>query len=129
MLSLHYERRCARVVKIYVPQRAFQGLGAGAIIPTSLSQFSRSVGAAVGVAGMGALMTRQPTGVSIPGGAEAIAASGVMLTGVARLQFAAALHSVFLVCAALAAASFAVALFLPPVDFSPGLAPAPAAGE
>jgi EmrB/QacA subfamily drug resistance transporter len=98
-------------------------------IATSLSQFARSVGAAVGVAAMGALLTRQLTGVSMPGGAESVAASGVMLTGEARLQFAAALHYVFVAGTALAGASFAATLFLPPVNFSPGLARATGAGE
>ena len=45
-------------------------------LATSLNSFSRSIGAAVGIAAMGALMTRQLTGVSLPGGAEALAASG-----------------------------------------------------
>jgi EmrB/QacA subfamily drug resistance transporter len=90
-------------------------------IATSLNQFSRSVGAAVGIAAMGALMARQLTGVSVPGSAEALAATGVMLTGTARLQFASALHSVFVAGAGLAAASFVATLFLPPVDFSRGV--------
>lgn len=88
---------------------------------TSLSQFSRSIGAAVGVAGMGALMTRQLAGVSIQGGAEALAASGAMLTGAARLQFASALHDVFTAGAVLAGSSFVATFFLPPVDFSSGV--------
>lgn len=96
-------------------------------IATSLNQFSRSIGAAVGIAAMGALMTRQLTGLSLPGGAEALAATGVMLTGAARLQFAAALHQVFVAGAVIAGASFVATLFLPPVDFSRGV-PA-AAGE
>jgi EmrB/QacA subfamily drug resistance transporter len=96
-------------------------------LATSLNQFSRSVGAAVGVAIMGALMTRQLTGVSIPGGIESLAATGAMLSGPARLQFAAALHHVFMAGTVLAAASFLATLFLPPVDFSSGV-PA-AAGE
>ena len=91
-------------------------------IATSLSQFFRSVGAAVGVAGMGSLMARQLTGITVPGGAEAIAASGVLLTGAARLQFAAALHTVFVAGAVLAGASLAASFFLPPVDFSHGVA-------
>ncbi|OFW15085.1 MAG: hypothetical protein A3H29_08840, partial [Acidobacteria bacterium RIFCSPLOWO2_02_FULL_67_21] len=65
-------------------------------LATSLNQFSRSIGAAVGIAAMGALMTRQLTGVSIPGGVEGLAATGAMLTGPLRLQFATALHHVFL---------------------------------
>jgi EmrB/QacA subfamily drug resistance transporter len=96
-------------------------------LATSLNQFSRSVGAAVGIAAMGALMTRQLTGVSLPGGADALAATGVMLTGAARLQFAAALHQVFVAGAVIAGASFIATLFLPPVDFSRGVAAA--AGE
>ena len=90
-------------------------------LATSLNQFSRSVGAAVGIASMGALMTRQLSGLSIPGGAEALAASGAILTGAARLQFAAALHSVFLAGTVLAGASLLATLFLPPVDFSSGV--------
>jgi hypothetical protein len=96
-------------------------------IATSLNQFSRSVGAAVGIAAMGALMARQLAGVAMPGGAEALAATGVMLTGAARLQFASALHYVFVAGAALAATSIVATLFLPPVDFSRGVGAA--AGE
>jgi EmrB/QacA subfamily drug resistance transporter len=96
-------------------------------LATSLNQFSRSVGAAVGVAAMGALMTRQLAGMSIPGGVESLAATGAMLTGPARLQFATALHHVFVAGSVLAGGSLVAALFLPPVDFSSGV-PA-AAGE
>jgi len=96
-------------------------------LATSLNQFSRSVGAAVGVAAMGALMTRQLAGVSIPGGVEALAATGAILSGPARLQFAAALHHVFMAGTVLAGTSLLATLFLPPVDFSSGV-PA-AAGE
>ena len=91
-------------------------------LATSLNQFSRSVGAAVGVAAMGALMARQLTGVSTPGGIESLAATGSMLTGAARLQFAAALHQVFVAGTVLAGASLVATLFLPAVDFSPRLA-------
>ena len=96
-------------------------------LATSLNQFSRSVGAAVGIAAMGALMTRHLAGVSIPGGVEAVATTGTILTGAARLQFAAALHQVFIAGTVLAAASLVATLFLPPVDFSAGVADA--AGE
>ena len=90
-------------------------------LATSLNQFSRSVGAAVGIAAMGALMTRQLSGVAIPGGIEGLAATGAMLTGPARLQFATALHDVFIAGAVLAAASLVATLFLPAVDFSGGV--------
>ncbi|MBI4886793.1 MAG: MFS transporter [Acidobacteria bacterium] len=92
-------------------------------LATSLNQFSRSVGAAVGVAIMGALLTRRLPGISTPGGVEALAATGAMLTGAARVQFAAALHQVFVTGAALAPGSIVATLFLPPVDFSDGVAP------
>jgi predicted MFS family arabinose efflux permease len=90
-------------------------------IATSLNQFSRSVGAAVGVSAMGALMTRQLSGVAA-GGVEAMVATGAMLTGAARLQFASALHSVFVAGAALAGMSVAATFLLPPVNFSRGVA-------
>jgi predicted MFS family arabinose efflux permease len=90
-------------------------------LATSLNQFSRSVGAAVGIAAMGALMTRQLTGVSIPGGVESLAATGAILTGPARVQFATALHDVFVAGTVLAGGSFLATLFLPPVDFSSGV--------
>jgi EmrB/QacA subfamily drug resistance transporter len=102
-------------------QRSHLGLA------TSLQQFSRSVGGAVGVAGMGALVTRGLSGLAIPGGAEAIAAGGTLLAGPVRLQFASALHQVFVAGAVLAGAALLATFFLPPVDFGRGV-PA-AAGE
>ena len=94
-------------------------------LATSLSQFSRSIGAAVGIAAMGALMARQLAGLSLPGGAQALATSGAMLTGAVRLQFAAAgggaLHNVFIAGAVAAAASLVATSFLPPVDLSAGV--------
>jgi Na+/melibiose symporter-like transporter len=87
-------------------------------LATSLNQFSRSVGAAVGIAAMGALLARGLSGISIPGGAEAIAAGGTILTGAARLQFATALNHVFIAGAVLAATSLVATLFLPAVDFA-----------
>jgi hypothetical protein len=99
-------------------------------IATSLNQFSRSVGAAVGVAGMGALMTRRLAGVALPDSVaslESLAATGATLTGVVRLEFAAALHEVFVAGAVLAAASLLATFFLPPVSFAGGVPPA--AGE
>jgi MFS family permease len=88
-------------------------------IATSLNQFSRSIGAAVGVAAMGALMTRGLSGAQLPGGVDIIASSASLkLTGAAREQFAGALHQVFLAGAFTAGAAFLLALFLPAVDFS-----------
>jgi predicted MFS family arabinose efflux permease len=87
-------------------------------LATSLQQFSRSVGAAVGVAGMGALLTRALANVSIPGGPEALSSAGVILSADVRLQFAAALHQVFLAGAVLAGAALVATFFLPAVELS-----------
>lgn len=88
-------------------------------IATSLNQFSRSIGAAVGVAAMGALMTRSLAGTQLPGGVDLMApAVALKLSSAAREQFAAALHQVFVGGAVTAGAAFVLALFLPPVDFS-----------
>ena len=80
-------------------------------LATSLQQFSRSVGAAIGVAGMGALLTRGLAGLALPGGIGSLGA-GTALTGAARLQFAAALPG----------ASLIAAFFLPALEFSSGVA-------
>jgi MFS family permease len=95
-------------------------------IATSLNQFSRSIGAAIGTAAMGALLTRALSGMPLaPGGT--LGASAVALTGPARLQVAAALHQVFLAGAATAVLALIVTCFLPHVNLSRGVAPA--AGE
>jgi hypothetical protein len=47
-----------------------------------------------------------------------------MLTGAARLQFAGALHEVFVAGTGLAAASLVATLFLPPVNFGGEVSPA-----
>ena len=76
---------------------------------------------------MGALLTRGLAGVEVPGGVESLTATGAMLTGAARVQFAAALHEVFVGCAVLSGASLVATAFLPPVDF--GLSVTAAEGE
>jgi EmrB/QacA subfamily drug resistance transporter len=88
-------------------------------LATSLNQFSRSIGAAVGVAGMGAIMTRTLTGFALPGGAEGLTAAGTMaLSAPVRDQFAIGLHRVFLAGLIVSAAGFIATLFLPPVHFT-----------
>ena len=96
-------------------------------IATSLNQFSRSIGAAVGVAAMGAILSRSLVGISLPGGSDAFAAAGVSLSPAARAQFAAALHRVFLAGAVVSAAGLFATLFLPSVSFARGVPDA--AGE
>jgi len=94
-------------------------------IATSLNQFSRSIGAAIGVAAMGAIMTRGLAGVQLPGGAGALGGSAALaLSGPARLQVAGALHQVFLAGTATALLALIVTLFLPHVTFE---RPVPAA--
>ena len=58
-------------------------------LATSLNQFSRSVGAVVGVAAMGAMLARGLSGFDMPGGVQAMSADTLRLEGPARLQFAA----------------------------------------
>jgi MFS family permease len=96
-------------------------------LATSLNQFSRSVGAAVGVAAMGAILARSLAGVDLPGGAHALSGGTLRLEGAARAQFAHALDRVFAAGGVMSAIGLVVSFFLPPVDFSRGV-PA-AAGE
>jgi EmrB/QacA subfamily drug resistance transporter len=97
-------------------------------IATSLNQFSRSIGAAVGVAAMGAILARSMAGVSMPDGVEGLAASGAMaLPGPIRAQFATALHRVFISGAVVSALGLLGTFFLPAVSFAKGNEPA--AGE
>jgi EmrB/QacA subfamily drug resistance transporter len=85
-------------------------------LATSLNQFARSIGAAVGVAAMGAIMTRTLTGVALPGGG--LSAGTMALTEPIRDQFALGLHRVFLAGLLVSAAGLAATLFLPPVHFT-----------
>lgn len=88
-------------------------------LATSLNQFSRSIGAAVGVSAMGAIMARTLAGVALPGGAEGMTASGTMaLTEPMRELFASGLHRVFVTGLVVSATGFVASLFLPPVHFS-----------
>src|SRR5262245_36034333 len=87
-------------------------------LATSLNQFSRSVGAAVGVSAMGAIMARTLAGATLPGGAEGITAAGTMaLSPQLRELFASGLHNVFLAGLVVSATGFVSTLFLPPVHF------------
>ena len=87
-------------------------------IATSLNQFSRSIGAAVGVAAMGALLARSLGGAELPGGIDLFnTSSPVILSGEAREHFAAALHQVFIAGAVTAGAAFVLALLLPAIKF------------
>jgi MFS family permease len=90
-------------------------------LATSLNQFSRSVGAVVGVAAMGAMLARGLTGFDMPGGVQAMSAGALRLEGPARLQFAHALSRVFAVGGIMSAIGLVVAFFLPRVDFSRGV--------
>ena len=96
-------------------------------IATALNQFSRSIGAAIGVAAMGAILARGLAGVNLAGGADALAAGSSALSGAERAQFATALQRVFMSGALVSTAGLIATLFLPSIDFGRGV-PA-AAGE
>jgi EmrB/QacA subfamily drug resistance transporter len=85
-------------------------------IATSLNQFSRSIGAAIGVAAMGAILARSLTGVTLPGGGDVFAATGAMLTPAVRAQFATALHRVFIAGAVVSAGGLLATFFLPSIS-------------
>jgi len=86
-------------------------------IATSLNQFARSIGAAIGVAAMGAIMSRSIAGVALPGEGSLGAATAMSLSPELRMQFAIALHRVFLAGTAVSAAGLLASLFLPHLAF------------
>ena len=90
-------------------------------LATSLNQFSRSVGAAIGVAAMGAILARSLSGLDLPGGMQAMPSGAIHLEGAARAQFAYALNRVFAAGGVMSAIALAVSFVLPPVDFSRGV--------
>jgi EmrB/QacA subfamily drug resistance transporter len=96
-------------------------------LATSMNQFARSIGAAAGVAIMGALLTRSMTGLDLPGTAHGFAAGSLKLEGVARSQLAAALQEVFALGTGMTLLGLAACALLPRVDFTRGVTPG--AGE
>jgi hypothetical protein len=95
-------------------------------IATSLNQFARSVGSAIGVAIMGALLAR---GLTAGAGTDIhnVAASVSRLDGAARVQFAGALARVFTAGAVMSVVTLIASLFLPHVSLTHEVAPG--AGE
>jgi EmrB/QacA subfamily drug resistance transporter len=91
-------------------------------LATSLNQFSRSIGAAVGVAIMGALLARSMSGLNLPEGAHGFAAGALKLEGPARVHLAGALQQVFALGAAMTVLALIACIFLPLVDFSTAMA-------
>jgi predicted MFS family arabinose efflux permease len=87
-------------------------------IATSLNQFARSIGAAIGVAAMGAIMARSIAGQSLPGEGLA-AATSMSLSPELRMQFAVALHRVFVAGTVVSIGGLVASLFLPHLDFKP----------
>jgi EmrB/QacA subfamily drug resistance transporter len=87
---------------------------------TSLNQFSRSVGAAVGVALMGAILSRGLAGLP-DGAAASLNAGTINLEGAARAQFAHALGRVFASGGVMSGIALLASFVLPPVDFSRGV--------
>jgi MFS family permease len=86
-------------------------------IATSLNQFARSIGAAIGVAAMGAIMSRGLAGVPLPSVDSLSGSSAMALTPETREQFAWALHRVFLAGGLVSAAALIASFFLPHLRF------------
>jgi EmrB/QacA subfamily drug resistance transporter len=87
-------------------------------IATSLNQFARSIGAAIGVAAMGAILSRSVAGAALPGGEGSLAqATSMTLSPELQAQMAHALHLVFLAGAIVSTAALVATFFLPEVDF------------
>jgi EmrB/QacA subfamily drug resistance transporter len=86
-------------------------------IATSLNQFARSIGAAIGVAAMGAIMARSIASAALPGEGSVAGAASTILSPELRTQFAVALHRVFVAGTAVSATGLVASLFLPHLDF------------
>ena len=95
-------------------------------LATSLNQFARSIGAAVGVAAMGAILARGLVGVSIPTGVHGLPSSALQLDAATRAQFAQALSRVFAAGGVMSAIGLAASFALPSVDFTREVVPAEA---
>jgi EmrB/QacA subfamily drug resistance transporter len=93
-------------------------------LATSLNQFSRSVGAAVGVATMGAILARHLSGISLAAGAHGLPSAVLSLEAPARAQFALALGKVFAAGGVMSAIGLAASFALPPVRFASGISTA-----
>ena len=92
-------------------------------LATSLNQFSRSIGAAVGVAAMGAILARGLVGLNIPTGMQGVPAAALQLDAAARAQFAHALTRVFAAGGVMSAIGLVASFALPPVDFARNVDP------
>jgi MFS family permease len=87
-------------------------------LATSLNQFSRSIGATVGVALMGMILARSLAGTELSSAVEGLTAGTLRLDEAARAQLAAALDHVFAAGAVMSGVGLVAALFLPPVALS-----------
>jgi hypothetical protein len=90
-------------------------------VATSLNQFARSVGAAIGVAVMGAIFARSLSNLNLPGGVQGMTSAGIQLDAAGRAQFAHALNRVFAAGAVMSAVGLVASFFLPPVNFARGV--------
>ena len=96
-------------------------------IATSLNQFSRSIGAAIGVGRDGRDPDAAPRRRALRRRRRRVRRLGASRSPVRRaLQFAAALHHVFLAGGVTAVLALIVTFFLPAVNFSRGVTAAPA---
>ena len=92
-------------------------------IATALNQFSRSIGAAIGVAAMGAVLARALHGVPIPRGGEGV--GGADGAAPVRRSCARSSRSRCTTCSSpariVSAAGLLATLFLPSIDFARGV--------
>jgi EmrB/QacA subfamily drug resistance transporter len=93
-------------------------------LATSFNQFSRSVGAAIGVAAMGAMLARNLSGIPLTAGDHGLPSAVVALEAPARAQFALALGRVFAAGAVMSLIGLAASFALPPVHFGGDVSPA-----
>ena len=89
-------------------------------LATSLNQFARSIGAAVGVAIMGAMLARSLATLQLPA-LQGMGGEGLRLDEATRLHLAGALQQVFALGAGMTLLALVSCFFLPPVDFSKGV--------
>jgi EmrB/QacA subfamily drug resistance transporter len=87
-------------------------------LATSLNQFARSIGAAVGVAVMGAMLARSMGGLDLAGGIREIGTQTLKVDEAQRQQIANALRQVFALGSGMTLLALGACAFLPRVDFT-----------
>jgi predicted MFS family arabinose efflux permease len=87
-------------------------------LATSLNQFARSIGAAVGVAVMGAMLARSMGDIAVGGGIGSLSAQTLQVDEAQRQRIANALRQVFALGSGMTLLALGACAFLPRVDFT-----------